>query len=57
MCITLTPPTLSKKNVMDISYFAREDDMGIVMPYPKGQSDKLDILLAPFQLKVNGSIN
>ena len=52
MCLTVTPPSIAKLEAMDTSYFVTEDDVGIVIPYPTKQADKIDILVAPFQTKV-----
>ena len=51
MCITLTPPTIAQKSVIDSSYLVIEEDMSIIIPYPN-QGDKFDILLKPFQKDV-----
>ena len=53
MCITLTSLSSTKAQAMDSSYFVREEDMSIVIPYPKSQVDKLDTFVAPFKREVN----
>ena len=53
MCITFSPLGIEKKEAMEMSYPVLEDDISVMIPYPKRQTDKLGILLAPFQTKVH----
>ena len=52
MLISLTPPSVTKKDVMDTSIYVQEEDISLLIPYPTAQSDKLGMLIAPFQTKV-----
>ena len=54
MCISFTPPSITKKDSMDTSIYVQEEDTSLLIPYPTIQTDKLGILIAPFQTKVFG---
>ena len=53
MCITFTPLSIEKMKTMDVSRHVFEDDISIVMPYPKIQTNGIKALLEPFQSDVN----
>ena len=52
MCISFSPPSFSKEQVMDTSYFVYEDDTGIIIPYPSPSVTGIQELIAPFETKV-----
>ena len=52
MCITFTPPSNGKQSEMDSSYFVREEDISIIIPYPTSQMDKFNTFVAPFKKEV-----
>ena len=52
MCITLTPPSITKIDTMDMSYFVQEDDISIMIPYPTTKAANFQALLEPFQTPV-----
>ena len=52
MCITFSPPSLQKAQTMDTSLYVYDDDISIIMPYPKAENNGIKALLAPFQTKV-----
>ena len=52
MCISLSPPSITKNNEMDTSIYVQEDDVSLIIPYPKTEMDKLDTLIAPFDMNV-----
>ena len=56
MCITFTPPSITKQNVMDTSYLIYEDDISIGIPYPISQADEVGVLVAPFKANVGASL-
>ena len=39
---------------MDTSIYVQEEDTSLLIPYPTIQTDKLGILISPFQTKVLG---
>ena len=56
MCITFTPPTNEHMKTMDISYYVIEDDISIVIPYPKIQTNGIKALWEPFPTAVKKKI-
>ena len=52
MCITFSPFTIEKMKVMDVSRYVYEDDISIVMPFPKTEYKGVRALLAPFEAEV-----
>ena len=52
MCISFSPPSITKKNLMDTSISVFDDDISIMMPYPTRQDDGIKALLAPFHTEV-----
>lgn len=53
MCITFSTPTIDKKKAMDMSVYVIDDDISIIIPYPKIQASGFSALVAPFQTKAN----
>ena len=52
MCITFSPPTINKRDDMDMSVYVYEDDISIAIPFPENLASGFGALAAPFQTNV-----
>ena len=55
MFIRLSPPNIAERPVMDASVYVYEDDIGIMIPFPKIYTGGITSLFAPFKTEVQYS--